>query len=66
MSRPVKYQMIWQDDIREEGREEERMNTEREKRRADAAEKRADAAEAKIKVLEDQLSAAGIRPHDAK
>ena len=49
---------------REEGRKEERVNTEREKKRADAAEantekekKRADAAEELVRRLKDELEA---------
>ncbi|SCY34808.1 hypothetical protein SAMN02910370_02217, partial [Lachnospiraceae bacterium XPB1003] len=46
----VKYMKSWEleSELREEGREEERANTEAERRRADAAESRADAAEAEL------------------
>ena len=42
--------------MREEGRAEEKINTEREKKRADSAEKRADAAEKEIVKLKEQLA----------
>ena len=45
-------ELLHDDDMREEGRAEERENTEREKARADAQEARADALEAKIRELE--------------
>ena len=41
-------ELLHEDDIREEGRAEERTNTEREKARADAQEARADALEEKV------------------
>ncbi len=47
----------YEEGLREEGREEERANTEREMHRADIAEERADAAEARIKELEAELVA---------
>ena len=40
---------------REEGRAEERINTERERARADAAENRADAAESRADELEKEI-----------
>lgn len=46
-------ELLHDDDMREEGREEERANTEREKARADAQEARADALEAKVHELEN-------------
>lgn len=42
---------------REEGRKEERVNTEREKKRADEAEKRADAAEERADAAEERADA---------
>ena len=45
-------ELLHDDDMREEGRAEERENTEREKARADAQEARANALEAKIRELE--------------
>jgi hypothetical protein len=42
---------------REEGRAEERVNTEREKARADAAENRADAAENRADAAENRADA---------
>ena len=55
-------ELLHDDDMREEGREEERANTEREKARADAQkaradaqEARADALEAKVRELEDKI-----------
>ena len=60
-------ELLHDDDMREEGRAEERENTEREKARADAQEARANALEAKVRELEDKirnmnlLSGYGIR-----
>ena len=57
----IRYMKSWErereliEEGREEGREEERVNTERERQRADAAEVRADVAEARIKELEEML-----------
>ena len=53
----VKYMKSWEleSELREEGREEERANTEAERRRADAAESRADAAEAQVDEMKAEL-----------
>ena len=53
----------WREDGRNEGREAERINTERERRRAEKAEAENQKAEAEIKRLRDrivQLEAAGM------
>ena len=53
----------WREDGRKEGREAERINTERERRRAEKAEAETQKAEAEIKRLRDriaQLEAAGM------
>ena len=61
----IKYMKSWERERelleagREEGREEERHNTESERRRADEEKLRADAAEAKVKELETKLAAIG-------
>lgn len=44
------------EDAREDGRAEERINTERERQRADSAEQRANAAEAELEKLRRQLA----------
>ena len=48
----IKYMKSWEleYELREEGREEERANTEAERRRADAEKSRADAAESRADV----------------
>ncbi len=46
----------YEEGLREEGREEERVNTERERRRADAAETRADKAETRADTAEAELA----------
>ena len=48
-------ELLHDDDMREEGRAEERENTEREKARADAQEARADAQEARAEALEAKV-----------
>ena len=48
-------ELLHDDDMREEGRAEERENTEREKARADAQEARADAQEARANALEAKI-----------
>ena len=48
-------ELLHDDDMREEGRAEERENTEREKARADAQEARADALEARADALEAKV-----------
>ena len=48
-------ELLHDDDMREEGRAEERENTEREKARADAQEARADAQEARADALEAKI-----------
>lgn len=48
-------ELLHDDDMREEGRAEERENTEREKARADAQEARADALEARADALEAKI-----------
>lgn len=48
-------ELLHDDDMREEGRAEERTNTEREKARADAQEARADALEARADALEAKV-----------
>ena len=54
----VRFMKSWEreKELREEGREEERINTEAERKRADMAEKRADKAEARVKELEALLA----------
>ena len=56
----VRYMKSWEleRDIRDEGREEERVNTEAERRRADAAELRAKEAEDHAKEAEDHAKEA--------
>ena len=48
-------ELLHDDDMREEGRAEERENIEREKARADAQEARADALEARADALEAKV-----------
>lgn len=53
----LEYMRLMEDEqwLREQGRKEERVNTERERQRADAAEQRADTAEAEVKKLKEEL-----------
>ncbi len=46
---------VYEEGLREEGREEERQNTERERKRADNAEVRADNAEAELKKYKERF-----------
>ena len=50
----------WRESMREEGREEQRAQTEAERRRAESERQRADLAEQRVKELEAKLAELGI------